>query len=175
MPGSCWSGPVHSRRAGKTRRAHPSAQWPARREAPARRVDRRTRSSLPRKMPKSTRSRMPGRSGDSVRRAVPVDRPPVPSPARVPACPLSRSQVDDREYPDPDDVERVPEQTKAEEPPTYHRVEAEGLHLQQHDDEPAETQADVHAVRADEREEGREKGAVGWAGTGSHHGGELSA
>src|SRR5690242_21434709 len=107
---------------------------------------------------------MPDRSSNCVRRAARLDRLRVPYPVAVPAYPLFRSQIDDGEYPNPDNVERVPEQTEAEEPPRDHGSEAERRHLQQHDDKPDETEADVQTVRADEREEGRQKGAVRRAG-----------
>jgi len=40
------------------------------------------------------------------------------------------SQVHDGKYADPNDIERVPEQAKAEEAAAYHGLESERCHLQ---------------------------------------------
>jgi hypothetical protein len=40
------------------------------------------------------------------------------------------SQVHNGKYADPNDVERVPEQAKAEEAAAYHRLESERCYLQ---------------------------------------------
>src|ERR1700751_264737 len=98
-------------------------------------------------MPKSERRHKRDRSSNCARRAAPVDRLRVPAPPAVPACPLFRSQIDDGEYPNPDNVERVPEQGEAEEALRNQRPEAERRSLQQHDDKPDQTRADVQPMR----------------------------
>ena len=80
--------------------------------------------------------------------------------------PSVSSQVDDGEDSNPDDVQRVPEQREAKQSPTHHGLKAEGGNLQQHDDQPGESKANVETMGTDEGKKSRQEGAVRRAGTG---------
>src|ERR1700730_17181382 len=71
------------------------------------------------------------------------------------------SQVHNGKYADPNDVERVPEQAKAEEAAAYHRLASERCHPQQHDHEPAQADGHMQSVGAYQGKEGREEGTAG--------------
>src|SRR5258708_10854713 len=85
-----------------------------------------------------------------------------------------RSQIYDGKYADPTDVERVPEQTKAEEAAAYHRSESERCHLQQHDDQPTQADGHMQSVGTHQGKKGREKGAAGRPRTDCDHVTELA-
>src|SRR5258705_2216146 len=68
-------------------------------------------------------------------------------------------QVNHRKSPDPNDVERVPEQGEAEQAMLHSRNESEYRHLHHHDDKPDQSECDVQPVATDKREECGEKSA----------------
>src|SRR5215467_11596320 len=82
-------------------------------------------------------------------------------------------QVDGREKPDPDDVQRMPEQGKAEQPPVDGGTESLEFDLRHHDGQPDQPGGDVQAVAADESEERREKSAALRSRAAGDHVGEL--
>ena len=69
-------------------------------------------------------------------------------------------QIDQGEHPDPDDVQRVPEQAEAQQAPQHVRPQALGDDLRHHIDEENEAAGDVDAVRADQGEKAGKKGAA---------------
>src|SRR6266852_2969754 len=69
-------------------------------------------------------------------------------------------QIDDREYPDPNDVECVPEQRKALEAAHYVGTEPLGGDLCHHHHEPDQAGGDMQPMAADEREERGKKRAA---------------
>ncbi len=73
------------------------------------------------------------------------------------ACPEEIDHCEDR---DPDDVERVPEEGEAENATQDVGAIALGEHLRHHRQQPHEPEGDVHAVAADQGEEGGEEGAA---------------
>ena len=87
---------------------------------------------------------------------------------------ISEPQVHDGKYADPNDIERVPEQAKAEEAAAHHRLKSKGGHLHQHDDEPAQADGHMQSVGAYQGKEGREKGAAGRPRADAQHVAELA-
>src|SRR3954469_20384027 len=69
-------------------------------------------------------------------------------------------QIDDREQRDPDDVEGVPEQRKADEATLDIGAKALDGDLHHHHSQPEQTGSDMQPVAADEREEGGQKRAA---------------
>src|ERR1700759_5853565 len=69
-------------------------------------------------------------------------------------------QINHREYPDPNDVERVPEQGEAEQAMLYSRSESEYRHLHHHHGQPDQSERDVKPMAAHKREERRKKRAA---------------
>ena len=61
---------------------------------------------------------------------------------------MASHQIDQREYADPDDIQRVPEQAPAQQTPQHRRPEALNEHLGHQIDERDQTAGDVNAVRA---------------------------
>src|SRR5580658_1262034 len=84
------------------------------------------------------------------------------------------SQVHNRKYADPNDVERVPEQAETEEASADHRLKSERCHLQQHHDQPAQAEGHMQSVSTYQGKEGREKGAARWPGPDAQHVAELA-
>src|SRR5580698_10122587 len=84
------------------------------------------------------------------------------------------SQVHNGKYADPDDVERVPEQAKAEKAAADHGLKSERRHLQEHDDEPAQAQGHMQSMSAHQGEEGRKKGTAGRPRADTQHVTELA-
>src|SRR4051794_9470654 len=83
-------------------------------------------------------------------------------------------QIDNREQPYPNNVERMPEQRKAEQTPFHGRVKALDCDLGHHHRQPDQPGDDMQPVTADEREEGGEESATLRAGSDGDHAGELS-
>ena len=73
---------------------------------------------------------------------------------------LISHQVDQREYPDPDDVQRVPEQAPAQQAPQNGGWQALRDHLRYQIDERDQAAGNVNAVCADQSEEGGQKAAA---------------
>src|SRR6266478_3228271 len=69
-------------------------------------------------------------------------------------------QIDDCEYADPNDVERVPEQRKALEAAHYVGTETHGGDLRHHHQEPDQACADMQPMAANERKERGKKCAA---------------
>ena len=69
-------------------------------------------------------------------------------------------QIDDREQPDPDDVERVPEQGKAEQAALHAGAKSLDCDLRHHHGQPDQSGGDVQPVAADQGEECGQKGAA---------------
>src|SRR6478736_9136505 len=69
-------------------------------------------------------------------------------------------QINHREYPDPNDVEGVPEQGEAEQAALHAGDESHHRHLDHHHHEPNQTEGDVQTVAADKREESRQESAA---------------
>src|SRR5215471_21422979 len=86
---------------------------------------------------------------------------------------MNSYQVDGREQPDPDDVEGVPEQGKAEQAPVDGGAESLEFNLRHHHGQPDQPGGDVHAVAADEGEERGEKSAALRGRAAGDHAGEL--
>src|SRR3954453_2301141 len=72
-------------------------------------------------------------------------------------------QIDDGEYPDPDDVERVPEQRKEHNPAQDIGTKTLCEDLGHHGEEPQYAGGDVEAMAADEGEERGQESAARWA------------
>src|SRR5262249_29018543 len=86
---------------------------------------------------------------------------------------MNSYQVDGREQPDPDDVQRMPEQGEAEKPPIDGGAESLELDLRHHHGQPDQPGGDVHTVAADEGEERGEKSAALRGRAAGDHAGEL--
>src|SRR5215475_252764 len=69
-------------------------------------------------------------------------------------------QINDREQPDPDDVERVPEQGEAPQPALHVAAEAFDGDLRHHYRQPDQAGGDVQAVAADQGKEGGQERAA---------------
>src|SRR6266567_7708268 len=82
-------------------------------------------------------------------------------------------QIDDCEYADPNDVERVPEQRKALQAAHYVGTETLDDDLRHHHHEPGQAGGDMQPMAADEREEGGKKRAALRGRARGHHAREL--
>src|SRR3984893_13158906 len=82
-------------------------------------------------------------------------------------------QINNREQPNPDDVERVPEQGKAEQAALHAGAKVADRDLDHHHDEPDQPDRDVQSVTADKGKEGRQKGAALRGRAACDHAGEL--
>src|SRR5262249_25444487 len=82
---------------------------------------------------------------------------------------LISHQMDQRESPDPDDVQRVPEQAPAQQTPQHGGWQAVSEHLRHQIYERDQTAGDVDAVHANESEEGGQKAAAPGPGAHLHH------
>jgi LTXXQ motif family protein len=72
-----------------------------------------------------------------------------PRRTRARDCPsMASHQINQREYADPDDIQRVPEQAPAQQTPQHGGSEALNEHLGHQIDERDQTAGDVDAVRA---------------------------
>src|SRR5437870_9880107 len=83
-------------------------------------------------------------------------------------------QIDDREQPNPDDVERVPEQGKAEQTAPHGGAKALDCDLRHHRRQPDQSGGDVQPVAPDKGEERGKKRAALRRGTAGDHVGELA-
>src|ERR1700746_2983562 len=88
---------------------------------------------------------------------------------------MTSHQIDQGEYADPDDIQRVPKQAPAQKAPQYSRSEAVNDYLGYEVDERDQTAGDVDAMRADQSEEAGEKSTARGAGAHLHHAGKFSA
>jgi hypothetical protein len=62
---------------------------------------------------------------------------------------MASHQINEREYADPDDIQRVPKQAPAQQAPQHSRLEAMNDYLRYQIDERDQTAGDMDAVRAD--------------------------
>src|ERR1700684_186909 len=109
----CWSGPVRLRCAERKPNELPSVQSPVHLTGSEHHAGRSHQSKTPRRTRMSKQSRSTIQSSSSAGyRAYGCSRQEI-CPAPQSPCPLMDSQVNDREYADPHDVERVPEQSEA--------------------------------------------------------------
>src|SRR6516164_3208053 len=87
---------------------------------------------------------------------------------------MASHQIDQREYADPDDIQRVPKQAPAQQTPQHGRSEPLNEYLGHQIDERDQPAGDVGAVRAYQGEEAGEKGAARGPGALRHHAGKFS-
>src|ERR1700689_228490 len=83
-------------------------------------------------------------------------------------------QIDDREEPDPDYVERVPEQSKAQQASHDGRAKVFDDNLRHHHGQPNQTRRDMKPMTSDKGEEGREKSTALRSRPDGYHAGELA-
>src|SRR5215475_563208 len=89
-------------------------------------------------------------------------------------CPsMASHQIDQREYADPDDIQRVPKQAPAQQTTQHSRSEPLNEYLGHQIDERDQTAGDVDAVCAYQGEEAGEKGAARGARPFRHHAGKF--
>ena len=87
---------------------------------------------------------------------------------------MDSHQIDYGEQPDPNDIERVPEQGKTEETALHAGNEPSDCYLSHHHHEPDQTEANVQPVAANKSEECRKKCTALGGRTLSDHGGEFT-
>src|SRR4051794_12377192 len=83
-------------------------------------------------------------------------------------------QIDGREQPHPDDVERVPEQGETQQPPLHAGAKTPDLDLRHHYDQPDQAGGDMQSVAADKREECGKESATLRRRSARDHVGELA-
>src|SRR6516164_9508227 len=88
---------------------------------------------------------------------------------------MASHQIDQREYADPDDIQRVPKQAPAQQTPQHGRSEPLNEYLGHQIDERDQPAGDVGAVRAYQGEEAGEKGAARGACVLRHHAGKFGS
>src|ERR1700750_2147433 len=84
---------------------------------------------------------------------------------------MDSHQIDDAEQPHPDDVERVPEQSEAEQAPLHSGSQTLECDLSHHNAQPDHPRGDVQPMTADQgKERGQERTSLRGGADGDHAG-----